>query len=166
MKRLGVDPGTVRVGLAVSDDDGRLASPLATLDARVGDPARAIADHATREEVAEIVIGLPLSLDGREHAAARGARALAARVEKFAGVPVVLWDERLTTAEATRALHASEVRGAKARALVDRVAATMILQSYLDARSRRTWDDAEEPAPVAPPATRGRAGRARRSRER
>jgi putative Holliday junction resolvase len=153
----------VRVGLALSDDEGLLgpafARPLATVDARRGDPAKGIAEHALREEVGEIVVGLPLSLDGKEHGAARAVRALVARLAKLVTVPIVLWDERLTTAEALRALAASEVRGAKKRALVDRVAATLILQSYLDAQSskgERTWDDDAAPAPPAKPARRSR----------
>jgi putative Holliday junction resolvase len=147
VKRLGVDPGSVRIGVAVSDEDGMLASPLATVDARKPDAAREVADHARREDAKEIVIGLPLTLAGKEGDAARRARALAKAIAKHTDVPLVMWDERLTTAEATRALAASEVRGKKRRAMVDRVAATVLLQSYLDARARKRWDEETSDGP-------------------
>lgn len=138
MRTLGVDPGDARVGLAVSDDDGTFASPLRTIAARgEGDPAKRIAEEAVRAGCAEIVVGLPRNLDGSEGGAARKARALAGRVRAATGLRVVLWDERLTTAEASRALSAVEMRARDQRSVVDQVAATILLQSYLDARAAR-----------------------------
>jgi putative Holliday junction resolvase len=138
VRTLGVDPGDARVGLAVSDEDGAWASPLCTLAARgEGDPAKRIAEEAARAGCAEIVVGLPRNLDGSEGGAARKARALAGRVRAATGLRVVLWDERLTTAEASRALSAVEMRARDQRSVVDQVAATILLQSFLDARAAR-----------------------------
>jgi putative Holliday junction resolvase len=138
VRTLGVDPGDARVGLAVSDDEGTFASPLCTLAARgEGDPAKRIAAEAARAGCAEVVVGLPRNLDGTEGGAARKARALAGRVRAATGLRVVLWDERLTTAEASRALSAVEMRARDQRSVVDQVAATILLQSYLDARAAR-----------------------------
>lgn len=138
MRRLGVDPGEARVGLAVSDDEGLLAAPLCTIAARgEGDPAKRIAVEAARAGCEEIVVGLPRNLDGSEGGAARKARLLAGRIHAASGLRVVLWDERLTTAEAHRALGVVEMSERDRRAIIDQVAATILLQSYLDARAAR-----------------------------
>jgi putative Holliday junction resolvase len=126
------------VGLAVSDDDGLLATPLCTVPARgEGDPAKRIAAEAAREGCEEIIVGLPRNLDGTEGAAARKSRLLAGRIHLASGLRVVLWDERLTTAEAHRALGTVEMSERDRRGVVDQVAATILLQSYLDARAAR-----------------------------
>ena len=163
MRRLGVDPGERRIGLALSDEDGRVAMPLKTL-ARASDDstARAIADEATAAAAAEIVVGLPLALDGSEGMAARRARALASRIGALATSKVVMWDERLTTAAATRALRDAGVRGRDQRAVVDQAAATLMLQCYLDASSGGTTWDPETDA--APEPARGRTRRGRGAR--
>lgn len=138
MRRLGVDPGEARVGLAVSDDEGLLAAPLCTIAARgEGDPAKRIAAEAERTGCKEIVVGLPRNLDGSEGGAARKARLLAGRIHALSGLRVVLWDERLTTAEAQRVLGVVEMKARDQRAVIDQVAATILLQSYLDARAAR-----------------------------
>jgi putative Holliday junction resolvase len=111
-----------------------MAHPRGTLDAR--DPQRLIAalrSFAVKEDVALFVVGLPLHMRGGEGAAARKARALAQRVADATGCPVELWDERLSTVQAQRALASVNVRGKKARAHVDEVAACAILQSWIDA---------------------------------
>lgn len=105
-------------------------------------------EHATRKEALErvcaaalaadaeeLVVGLPLRLDGREGEAARRARRLAQALEARLGLPVVLWDERLTTAAAERALIEQGLDGRERRKVVDQVAATLILQSFLDAKA-------------------------------
>jgi putative Holliday junction resolvase len=129
-----LDPGKVRVGLAVDDDLGLMAHPRGTLDGRdrrqLLEALKTLADD---ERVVRFVVGLPLDMHGGEGMAARGARALAQQVADATGREVELWDERLTTVEAQRALRASEVRGKKARARVDEAAACAILQSWLDA---------------------------------
>jgi putative Holliday junction resolvase len=133
-----LDPGKVRVGVAIDDDLGLLAHPRGSLDGRdqkaLLAALRVLADD---EHVVRFVVGLPLDMHGGEGMAARGARALAQRVADVTGREVELWDERLTTVQAARALRASEVRGKKARARIDEAAACAILQSWLDARRGR-----------------------------
>ena len=136
-RRLGVDVGSVRVGVALSDPDGVLASPLVTLprDRRGGADLDRIAGLVTEHEVVEVVVGLPRTLAGRHGAAAEGAAAYAAAVrERVGAVPVQLADERFTTVTATRVLAERGVRGRRQRAVVDQVAAAEILQSWLELR--------------------------------
>lgn len=145
-RRLGVDVGKVRVGVAVSDPDGVLATPLVTLprdmgaaaDAVPGDIAalvRLVADH----DVVQIIVGLPVQLSGAEGAAAIDIRAYANRLARAVGaVPIALADERMSTVVATRRLAERGVRGRRQRAVVDQAAAVEILQSWLDAQRRRT----------------------------
>jgi putative Holliday junction resolvase len=144
-RRLGVDVGKVRVGVAVSDPDGILATPLVTVardmgaasDAVPGDIAelaRLVGEH----QAVEIVVGLPVRLNGAEGPAAIDIRAYAGRLAKAVGeVPVVLTDERMSTVVATRRLAERGVRGKRQRAVVDQAAAVEILQSWLDARRRQ-----------------------------
>lgn len=133
--RLGVDVGSVRVGLAVSDPGGILATPVRTLDRDLSSGADqgAIAEVVLERAVLEVVVGLPRSLSGREGPAAAGARvyanALAARISP---TPVRLIDERLTTIDAHRQLRDSGRSGRSQRAVVDQVAAVLILQVALD----------------------------------
>lgn len=129
--RLGVDVGSVRVGVAVSDPDGILATPVATLP-RATAIEDLVALVAEREAV-EVVVGHPRHLSGAAGAAARDAEDFAAALRERVGVPVTLHDERLTTVTATRTLAERGVRGAKQRAVVDQAAAVAILQSALDA---------------------------------
>jgi putative holliday junction resolvase len=137
-RRLGVDVGEVRVGVALSDPDGILATPLVTLtrDQSGSTDLDALAAMVVEHEVVEVVVGLPRTLAGRESTAARAAtdyaRALARRLGD--GVPVRLADERLTTVSAMRMLAERGVRGRKQRAVVDQAAAVEILQRWLDAQ--------------------------------
>jgi putative Holliday junction resolvase len=133
LRVLAVDPGSRRVGLAVSDPTGTIAQPLATLAAepRSTLPAR-IAEAAREHEATRIVIGLPLRMDGSYGPEAKAARVLASEVRKASGMPVELEDERLTTAAAERTLISGGVRREKRRTTVDGVAATLLLQSHLD----------------------------------
>ncbi len=135
MRRMGIDPGQRRVGLALSDEEGQLASPHKTLE-RTSDRGllAALAAEVRAHEVGEIVFGLPLRLSGDEGPEARRARKLASELERAAGVKVVLWDERLTTVAAERQLRGVGLRAQRKKALLDQVAATLLLQSYLDAR--------------------------------
>ena len=134
---LAVDLGERRIGLALSDPTGTLASPLRTLEAS-GDPERdrlAVVMAARDAEAQVIVVGLPRSLSGREGPAARRARAEASALAEVAGeIRVELHDERFTTRDAERALGAAGKRGRERRARVDAAAAAIILQSYLDAK--------------------------------
>lgn len=137
MRILAVDPGAVRVGLALSDESESLATPLATL--RPGrDLGARVATAAREAGAALVIVGLPRRLDGSEGPEATGARGLAADVVA-AGVPAKMWDERFTSVMAEAALReARPRRGRKAaagrRADTDRVAAAVLLQSFLDSR--------------------------------
>jgi putative Holliday junction resolvase len=135
---LGIDLGARRIGLAVSDDSGTLASPLMVLPRGRdhGADHAAIAATAQAEGVARIVVGLPRSLSGGEGPAARAARAEADELRATTELPVDLHDERFTTVSATRRLRDSR-RGRAKRDPVDAAAAAEMLQSYLDAAKAR-----------------------------
>lgn len=132
---LGLDAGTVRVGLAASDPTGSLATPVAVLErtrpAQLWDRVRA---EVELRSAVRIVVGLPLRLDGSEGEAAAAARALAAEARAETGLPVELWDERLSTVAAERALLAQGMRRRRRRERVDAVAAALVLQAWLDAQ--------------------------------
>jgi putative Holliday junction resolvase len=134
MRVVALDLGSRRIGVAVSDPTGTLASPYQVLK-RAGDPA---ADHAAIANiVAEmgaelVVVGLPLSLDGSEGPAARQARAETEVLATAVAVPVELHDERLTTVAADRSMQRSGKGGKARRKVVDQAAATVLLQSWLD----------------------------------
>nr|WP_181783640.1 Holliday junction resolvase RuvX [Pseudonocardia pini] len=129
-RRLGVDVGSVRVGVALCDPDGLIATPLETVP-REGAAAR-IAALVEEHSAVEVVLGLPRTLAGREGPAAEAALAFQEELAGV-GVPVVLQDERLTTVVATQQLR-GRVKGRKQRAVIDQAAAVAILQGYLDAR--------------------------------
>ncbi|MGH3344384.1 MAG: Holliday junction resolvase RuvX [Carbonactinosporaceae bacterium] len=131
--RLGVDVGSVRIGVAVSDPAGSIATPVETVARGKGDLHR-IAGLAGEYGVLEVLVGLPKSLSGGEGPAAAKARDYAVRLaEVVAPVPVRLVDERLSTITAERGLRDAGVRGRKGRSVVDQAAAVVILQSALDA---------------------------------
>ena len=134
-RRLGIDVGAVRVGVALSDPDGLLATPLATVprDVARGTDLAAIAGFVAEHEAVGIVVGLPRTLAGREGPAAEAARAFAAALTARVAVPVEFSDERLTTVVATRQMRESGRRGRRQRAVIDQVAAVGILQGWLDA---------------------------------
>jgi putative Holliday junction resolvase len=134
-RRLGIDAGSVRVGVALSDPEGVLATPLATLsrDQRSGADLERLAGLVVEHEVVEVVVGLPRTLAGRHGAASEAAQEYAAALARLvAPVPVRLADERLSTVAATRSLRAGGVPGRRQRAIVDQAAAVHILQSWLD----------------------------------
>ncbi|MBK5308277.1 MAG: Holliday junction resolvase RuvX [Frankiaceae bacterium] len=128
---LGVDVGTVRVGVAASDPRRVLASPVETVAA----PGHArVAELVAEREAVLVVVGLPTSLSGRsESASAAMARAWAAALEPLVTVPVELVDERLTTVAATAQLRAAGRSAKQSRAVIDQAAAVALLQGYLDA---------------------------------
>lgn len=137
MRKMGIDWGLRRVGLALSDEESAWAFPHRTLE-RSDDRSLlgALCEELRKHEVGEVVLGLPLRMNGREGPEAARMRKLKAELERAAGIPVVLWDERLTTYAAERALRAAEVRPTRKQALRDQAAATLLLQSYLDARQQ------------------------------
>ena len=144
--RLGVDVGEARIGVAICDPDGMLATPLVTIhrDRKpdtngiprdMSELARLVESHG----IVEVVVGLPTTLAGAEGAAAAHARAYAQQLaEVIAPVPVTLTDERMSTIVATRKLSGQGVRGKRRREVVDQAAAVEILQGWLDAQRRRT----------------------------
>lgn len=143
MRVVGIDLGERRVGVAVSDSEGRLASPHSVIE-RSGDPARdrgAIARVVDEVGATTVVVGLPLSLDGSVGPAAEAARAEAEALAEAVGVPVETHDERFTSVSAGRSLARSGLRrGARRvarRRAVDKVAAAIMLQSWLDAHAQR-----------------------------
>jgi putative Holliday junction resolvase len=139
--RIGVDVGTVRVGVAACDPGGLLASPLTTLarDLRGGADLDKLARLVAEREAVEVVVGLPRSLSGKSGPAARAAREYAQSLaERIEPIPVRLSDERLTTVAATRRLAEAGTRGRKGRQVVDRSAAVLILQGWLDAARRNS----------------------------
>jgi putative holliday junction resolvase len=130
---LALDVGTVRIGVAVSDPDRRLALPVGTITVAGGpQDLKAVAGLVREYEVAEVVVGHPLSLSGERGAAARHAEEFADGLRLLLDVPVHLQDERLSTVEAERGLAAAGARGARRREAVDRSAAAVILQAFLD----------------------------------
>ncbi len=137
MRALGLDLGQRRVGVAVSDRSGTVASPLMVLQ-RSGSLAqdhRRIAELVFEEEAEIVVIGMPLSLSGAVGRAAQAARREADALASVISVPVTTVDERLSTVTAERSLREAGVTGSKRRQVVDKVAAAVFLQAWLDRRN-------------------------------
>jgi putative Holliday junction resolvase len=142
--RVGIDVGTVRIGVARSDPDGILATPVVTV-ARAPVPDSGISSDMSEIKgivvdlaVVEVIIGMPVSLSGRESHAAASTREYAERLATVIDpVPVRFADERMSTVIATRRLRERGVRGRRQRAVVDQAAAVEILQSWLDMQRRR-----------------------------
>ncbi|HIS70303.1 MAG TPA: Holliday junction resolvase RuvX [Candidatus Gallacutalibacter stercoravium] len=135
MRILAVDLGGVRTGLAVCDAAEMLASPAGVIVERNREQlAQKVAQEAERLAAEEIVLGLPRNMDGSEGESAQGARAFADLLAQASGLKVVLRDERGTTLTAHGYLNQTNTRGKKRKAVVDSVAATVILQDYLDFR--------------------------------
>ncbi|OIQ76625.1 putative holliday junction resolvase [mine drainage metagenome] len=131
-RRLGVDVGAVRVGVAQCDPEGLIATPVATVKAGENS-IKELSRLVTDSEVIEVIIGLPTSLSGNEGEAAEKARDFAAKLRSEIAIPIRLVDERLSTVVATHAMRASGVNAKKGRVNIDQVAAVVILQSALDA---------------------------------
>lgn len=133
-----LDPGAVRIGVALADDLGLMAHPRGVLAAKPRPKfLEALVELVREEEIGRILVGLPLDMRGTEGEAARRVRDLAQAIADATNVDVELVDERLTTVEAQRALTASERKGEKARARIDEAAAVAILQHWLDRRAAR-----------------------------
>lgn len=168
---LALDYGTKRIGVALSDELRWTAQPLQTFERRTLDRDVAhVASLVQTHAVGEVVLGFPLQLDGREGPAIQAMRNFAVHLEQGLPVPLVLWDERLTTKAAEDLLIAADVSRKKRKGAVDRVAAAILLQSYLASREQATapvadgdWstaddtDEASQPSPPAP--DRGRRTR-------
>ena len=139
MRVIGIDLGSKRIGVAVSDSDRALALP-STVIQRSGDRARdhrAIAAIVEEYEAAQVVVGLPLSLDGSMGPAAQAASDEAEELAAALPVPVELYDERFTTVTADRSLMEMKMKADARRRVVDKVAAAVMLQSWLEAHRER-----------------------------
>jgi putative Holliday junction resolvase len=129
--RLGIDVGTVRIGVARSDPHGMIATPVETVRRGPGDLAR-IAELCVEVEAVEVVVGLPIALSGNETASTADARRFALELAKVQGAPVRLVDERLSSVSANAALRSAGRTSRTSRTVVDQVAAVIILQNALD----------------------------------
>lgn len=134
---LGLDVGGKRIGVAVSDEMGLIASPVAMV-LRDRRPGREIADLANRYGASRIIVGLPVGMSGREGLQAEDVRAFVESIEPVVGLPIDYWDERLTTSIAEKSLIAAGSRREKRKQQVDAVAAAIILQGYLDSQRWKT----------------------------
>jgi len=133
---LAVDWGERRIGLALSDESRVLAQPLATLTRRTGKrfPMAQLLTHVAEHGVTGVVVGLPLDAAGDEGDAARAARALAEDIARRSGLPVEMWDERMTTARIHAAVREMGGRPGDDKEAIDALAAALLLQHYLDAK--------------------------------
>jgi putative Holliday junction resolvase len=133
MKVLGLDIGEKRIGIAVSDALGCTAQGLTVLQRNgADDDIGAIQELIDTSQVSEVVVGLPKNMDGSLGEGAQKVMSFVSKLEESLSIPIVLWDERLTTAEATRVLLQADVSRKKRRTVVDKIAAVLILQGYLD----------------------------------
>ena len=132
MRVMAIDYGDERIGLAVSDLLGMLCGEAWTMaEWNMERASKRIAEEAARREVGTLVLGLPKNMDGSEGPRAEKSRAFAAMLERDAGLPVVLWDERRSSIEAHAILHAAGKKEKLHRKTVDAVAASLILEGYL-----------------------------------
>jgi putative Holliday junction resolvase len=140
LRFLAIDVGSKRIGVAVSDELGLTAQPVLTLERRRNrrEDLRSLARLCRRFAVSGIVIGNPLKLDGQPSPQAEKVRAFATELGELSGLPIHMWDERLTTHEAHQLLYESGHARQTHRRVVDQVAATLILQSFLDRQTHRS----------------------------
>jgi putative holliday junction resolvase len=131
---LGIDLGTKTIGLATSDLTRQIATPRHTIArTKFLVDAKTMLDFATAENIGLLVIGLPLNMDGTEGPRCQSTRAFVRNLQKLTTLPVIYWDERLSTAAVNRVMLEADVRRAKRAENVDKLAAAYILQSFLDA---------------------------------
>lgn len=134
-RALGLDHGDARIGIAISDDLGMLAHPHSTIKVAEGDPIPKIAELVAKERIGMIVLGLPRNMDGTYGPAAEKVRAFADQLRAAVECPVKMWDERLTTKAAQRGLHAAGKNTKQSREVIDKAAAQLILQGWLDSQA-------------------------------
>ena len=134
MRILGVDYGLKRIGLALSDEAGTIAQPLDTMDGgQTAIVSRELLRLCQERKVGKIIVGVPLRLDGTPSDQTRHTLAFIAKLRQATTIPVAQWDERLTSVQAERALLEANVRRNQRRQKIDKLAAQIMLQSYLDA---------------------------------
>jgi len=130
---IGVDLGTKTIGLALSDVERRIASPLMTIERKkFGSDARQLIEQVTKHEVFALVCGLPLSMNGSEGPRVQATRAFLRNLAGLTATPVAFWDERLSTAAVSRSLIANDVSRSRRAEVIDKMAAAYILQGALD----------------------------------
>jgi putative Holliday junction resolvase len=145
---LGVDLGEKTIGLALSDVERSIATPLETLKrTKLTPDAERLRAIVTRFTVGGVVLGLPLNMDGSEGARAQATRSFARNLAPLLGLPIAFWDERLSTAAVTRTLLAADASRARRGELVDKMAAAYILQGALDRLRSLPWSEQDEPEP-------------------
>ena len=133
MRILALDVGTRRIGVAISDESALIAQPVDYIDVKSTNPVNEIARLCRKNGVNRVVVGLPLSMSGGDRGtSSRRAKALGKVLEEQVGLEVVYFDERFTTTQADRALIEGNVSRQKRKEVVDKVAAALILQAYLD----------------------------------
>ena len=137
MKILGLDVGEKRIGIAISDEFGWTAQGLKVLN-RTGmeDDLGELKELVASAGVSEVVVGLPKNMDGSLGEGAQKVLSFVEKMEEFLSIPVILWDERWSTAEATRLLIKADLSREKRRKVLDKLAAVLILQGYLDSLSQ------------------------------
>lgn len=133
-KAIGIDLGDARVGVAASDDLGMLAHPLETIPTKSTNALERVLALAGERSAATIVVGMPRNMNGSLGPAAEKAKAFIEELKRATSIPVVAWDERLSTVSAQRALQEAGRNAKKQRAVIDQVAAQIILQSWLDSQ--------------------------------
>lgn len=142
MKYLGLDIGDKRVGVACGDAEVRIATPLQVIArGTIEQDARALAQIAREYDAAHLIVGLPRNMDGTQGAQANAVIAYAQNIARALDLPLTLWDERLTTVEATRRTHETGARGKKSRRNLDAIAAAVILQDFLDSQLGQATED-------------------------
>jgi putative Holliday junction resolvase len=135
MRILGIDYGTKRLGLSLSDEDEILASPLPVhVRTKLAEDLSFLAQLVRENKVGRIVLGLPLNMNGSQGEMAQTVQEFAKQVQQACNVPIVLFDERLTTSEAERVLIQADISRKKRKNLRDGLAAVLILQGYLDSQ--------------------------------
>ncbi len=133
MRTLGIDLGTKRIGLAISDALGITAQGLFTINVEEGDVLSKIGEVVSKDDVREIVVGLPLNMNGSKGPQAIAAETFADNLKEKFNIPVKLWDERMTTKEVERIMIDAGTRRNKRKQKIDKLAAQVMLQSYLQA---------------------------------
>ncbi len=147
MRILAVDLGLKRTGVAISDARERLASPIGTVEEwDLTHLAKRIAAIAAEQGAERLVVGHPRNMDGSRGESARRAEEFAETLAEMTGLPTELWDERMTTVSAIGYLNQTDVRGKKRKQVVDTVAATIILEDYLQSRRLRGVDPEDKNA--------------------
>ena len=137
MRILGVDFGHKRIGLALSDETGTIAQPLDYIDGgAIAKVSVELARFCDERKVGKIVVGVPLRLDGKPSEQTERTLAFIAELRRATTIPVVPWDERLTSVQAERALLEGNVRRSERKLKIDKLAAQIMLQSYLDATNQ------------------------------